>query len=539
MLQTGLEFPIFGQKGKAGGVIRGTTNCDWWFAKEGVFLDTAGRYVSQEKDRQEWLGFIDLLRKYRKTQPVNGVLVVVDVGDVMTQNTEQLDLHAHNIRNRLNELIQRLGTIFPVYLVFTKCDLVQGFVEFFENLSRHDREEMWGCTFSRGAESEAPAHKRFQSELRLLIDTLVPRVAGRLMTAQGSEQAKNIFSFPFQLRSLEERLVRFVEHLFQPSAFQENPTFRGFYFASSIQPGGSFDIALTTFAGSAGIEFRRNASGKESRESRSFFIKNLFSEVVFKDGALAGPSFTTTKYRRMVRILVLAVSLLVTVASIGWFAFSYARNKELTEQILTTEKETVLVKSPGSRHFGRDVKILDDLRVRLDELAEHHTNGVPLRISGGLYRGNELYEPAKELYFYLFNSLYLNQTQNAIEAELRRLASVSSTTLDISSDSDKYYSFLKLYLMIADPSHFDRTYVGDRLRQLWDELLFHQYGNDIPRDISSAVHAQISRYVDSVNDHRVPLESIDRQLVSRTQEILRRIPLSANTLLVSKAIRAF
>ena len=527
MLQAGLEFPILGQKGKAGSVIRGTINCDWWFAKEGVFLDTAGRYVSQEKDRQEWLSFIDLLQRYRKGKSINGVLVVVDVGDIITQNAEQLDLHAHNIRNRLNELIQRLGTIFPVYLVFTKCDLMQGFVEFFENLSRHDREEMWGCTFSRGAESEAPAHKRFQSEMQLLVDTLEPRVAGRLMAAQGAEQAKNIFSFPFQLRCLEERVVRFVEQLFQPSAFQQNPTFRGFYFASSVQPGSSFHSALTAFATSVGIEVRQNGSGKESREPRSFFIKNLFSGVLFKDGALAGPSFATTRYRRTARILVLAGSLLVAVASVGWFAFSYMRNKELTEQFLATEKQTVLVNSSGFRHFGRNVKILDDFRDRLDALADYHTNGVPLRISGGLYRGNELYEPAKEMYFYLFNSLYLTQTQNTIEAELRHFTSAPSTGLDTNGDTDKHYSLLKLYLMMTDPSHFDPAYVSDRLKQLWDELLFHQYGNDIPRDVSSAVHAQINSYVRSVNDHRVPFESIDRPLVSRAQEALQRVPLPA------------
>jgi type VI secretion system protein ImpL len=51
LLNSGLQFPLEQRVGK--GALRGvggTRNCDWWFADEAVFLDTAGRYTTQDSD---------------------------------------------------------------------------------------------------------------------------------------------------------------------------------------------------------------------------------------------------------------------------------------------------------------------------------------------------------------------------------------------------------------------------------------------------------------------------------------------------------
>ncbi len=34
----------------------------------------------------------------------------------------------------------------PVYVLFTKADLVAGFVEFFDSLGKEEREQVWGVT---------------------------------------------------------------------------------------------------------------------------------------------------------------------------------------------------------------------------------------------------------------------------------------------------------------------------------------------------------------------------------------------------------
>src|SRR5450830_2061215 len=61
--QSGLQFPLADKNGKVLSGIGGTRNCDWFFTSDGIFLDTAGRYAIHEEDREEWFGFLSLLKK--------------------------------------------------------------------------------------------------------------------------------------------------------------------------------------------------------------------------------------------------------------------------------------------------------------------------------------------------------------------------------------------------------------------------------------------------------------------------------------------
>ena len=58
--------------------VGGTRNCDWWFTDQAVLIDTAGRYTTQDShaaaDAREWQTFLQLLRRHRPVQPVNGVI---------------------------------------------------------------------------------------------------------------------------------------------------------------------------------------------------------------------------------------------------------------------------------------------------------------------------------------------------------------------------------------------------------------------------------------------------------------------------------
>ncbi len=47
----------------------------------------------------------------------------------------------------MKELYDQLGVRVPVYAVFTKADLIAGFTEFFDDLDRERRGQVWGVTF--------------------------------------------------------------------------------------------------------------------------------------------------------------------------------------------------------------------------------------------------------------------------------------------------------------------------------------------------------------------------------------------------------
>ena len=44
--------------------------------------------------------------------------------------------HAREVRRRIQELHGVLNIRFPIYMLFTKCDLIAGFTDFFEDLDQ-------------------------------------------------------------------------------------------------------------------------------------------------------------------------------------------------------------------------------------------------------------------------------------------------------------------------------------------------------------------------------------------------------------------
>ena len=163
--------------GRGSGALRGvggTRNCDWWFTDEAVFLDTAGRYTTQDSDADAdsagWSEFLALLRKYRKRRPVNGVILTISAQDLMTQNHGG----ARSARGGGAPPAERaqsseLQIQLPVYLMVTKCDLIAGFTEYFDDLAQEGRAQVWGMTFPYDADGQGARRRRLPAEFDALV----------------------------------------------------------------------------------------------------------------------------------------------------------------------------------------------------------------------------------------------------------------------------------------------------------------------------------------------------------------------------------
>ena len=185
---SGLVFPSLDPR--SGGGMRGvggTRNCDWWFTNEAILLDTAGRYATEADDHDEWIAFLDMLKRYRSAKPINGVLVAISVTDLIEATDEQIDAFAKRLRARIDEVADRLQMLVPVYVMFTKVDLVAGFVEFWGDLRKSERGQIWGVTFPlAGADKRDPA-QAFEQEFDLLVERVArprPPPRGRRAAAR-------------------------------------------------------------------------------------------------------------------------------------------------------------------------------------------------------------------------------------------------------------------------------------------------------------------------------------------------------------------
>ncbi|RUX42373.1 type VI secretion system membrane subunit TssM, partial [Mesorhizobium sp. M7A.F.Ca.US.014.04.1.1] len=135
------------------------------------------RYTTQdsnaESDKKSWLSFLSLLKKHRARQPINGVILAISLADLMSFDDRQLDTHVAEIRNRLREIHETLKVQFPVYLIFTKADLVSGFMDYFGGFDESRRRKVWGATFQtaeRDRNMAAGAPAEFDALAKRLAD---------------------------------------------------------------------------------------------------------------------------------------------------------------------------------------------------------------------------------------------------------------------------------------------------------------------------------------------------------------------------------
>lgn len=436
---SGLRFPVGADRVRG---VGGTRNCDWFFTDQAILLDTAGRYVTEAEDAEEWFAFLEILKKHRRERPINGVLVAVPLDELAGAGPAGVEELADTLRRRIDELVERLGLRFPVYLLFTKVDLLQGFVEFFGELSRREREALWGATLVPQEEHDPRAV--FEREFELLEEALLNHRSARLRRSMKREERSAVYHFPLQLASLRENLGRFIERLFQPNPYQETPLLRGFYFTSGTQEGAPLDRVIQAIAAEFDLPPELTGGFQPEVEAKSYFIKDLFTEVVVPDEHLARRTSRAATQQRLAKagVTVAAlVGLALFVVAISQASVRSRMDLERTRSVAALAAEVDWRRArPGLPELSR----LDSLRQEVRRL-----EGGPPLLQLGLSRRGSVLGPARQL--------YLGQVRDLVEAYP---LTVLRRRLALAADSSRrgVYDDLKAYLLLTS----ERERLGGR-----------------------------------------------------------------------------
>ena len=93
----------------------------------------------------------------------------------------------------------------PVYVMFTKADLIAGFVEFFNQLGREERDQVWGMTFPLDAGTDDNgAVAGFGAGFDELLTRLNEQMLEWVNKETDLQRRRLIYGFPQQLASLRE-----------------------------------------------------------------------------------------------------------------------------------------------------------------------------------------------------------------------------------------------------------------------------------------------------------------------------------------------
>jgi len=508
LVNSGLEFPLADQFGK-GAVqgVGGTRNCDWWFTNEAVLIDTAGRYTTQDShkaiDSSAWEGFLNLLKRNRRRRPINGAIVAISLQDLLMQSDEERTLHAKTIRSRLDELMDKLEIRFPVYLLFTKSDLVHGFSEFFEDLGKEDREQVWGVSLPNAPKpSQSPDFSYIGQELKKLSQRLNDRVIWRMHQERDPQRCAAIKGFPLQMENVFQIAESFISRTFAQNRFQFQPYLRGVYFSSGTQDGTPIDRLMTSV--SANFGFARELAAPNSGRGKSYFISRLFREVIFPESELVG---TNRRYERIMRITQTAAyvaAAAITLAVVLLWSGSVTRNNLYMVDVKDDIKTFKELTSKQTGNPADANTILPALNSLYSASSVYDKEAHPWLNSMGLY-DDSVDQKADQLYQQKLQTLFLPHLLRTMERVIQQG----------DPDGDLYSSF-RLYMMFHVMDKMNKPLVQEWFEHHWDK----QFAQN------KQTATELKQHLTALFALDFPASELNASLVEQTRLQLLRVPIA-------------
>lgn len=310
----------------------GTINMDWWFTNHAIVLDTAGRLLFDEiggQSTSEWKEFLKLLGKHRPTCPINGLMLVLPADSLIKDPPEEIEAKGARIARQLDLIQRTLDVRFPVFILITKADLINGFREFFDELDDPQLEhQMMGWSNQDGLDDRFYPEDVVEHFLQIK-DRLTRRRGGLMLDPVAREGENRIdeidamYTFPESVEQIVPRLKKYLELIFAEGEWANRPLFlRGVYFVSSMREGSALDQDL---AEAMGVPLETLPEGRLWERDRSYFLRDLFLEKMFRERGLVTRASDTNQLKRKRKVAMYgftAVTVLLLLVITFWQASS-------------------------------------------------------------------------------------------------------------------------------------------------------------------------------------------------------------------------
>jgi type VI secretion system protein ImpL len=383
--------------------ISATMNCDWWFFQNAIILDTAGRYtipLDEIPDKEEWEKFLSLLAKYRRREPVNGIIATIAADKLLSTNKNMLREDGQNIRKRIDQLMRVLGARFPVYILVTKTDKVYGFNDIFGRLPPEDLGQAMGY-INKDTKSH---YDMFLEEAFESVSERVRQIALKAIRGKSALRAGTIV-FREELMRLRPGLIEFMKSVFGDNPYQETPLLRGVFFSSGRQEG----TPPSEFLEAAGVV-------PESKEAppieRGIFLKDIFSRILPGDRSLYTHTHDFLRWRRITRSLGFTSWLFVWAAAIGLLTFSFVHNLTTLHRFMDVFHK--LPAFPASA--APNLLTIEKFRIEIEEISRNNARWF---IPGfGLTQARQAEEKAKDYYISFVNKGFLWSFDKSFSAKM-------------------------------------------------------------------------------------------------------------------------
>jgi type VI secretion system protein ImpL len=211
--------------------------CTYWMPKEAVFIEPEASVLGPQRNPAHLTQLAEELRTSRPREPIDGVLLVLSIADLIDLDDQRLEEWANGFRRYMLEIGRALQADVPTYIVLTRYDAVWGFAEVFQWAPERAKEDPWGFALP----PETPSQEslpRIKEELEGLNARLEAFCLARLCSEDPVEQRIRSFQHLAEVRAMMEKLRLVFNVLAMANAYERAPWVRAVALGSAIPGSG-------------------------------------------------------------------------------------------------------------------------------------------------------------------------------------------------------------------------------------------------------------------------------------------------------------
>lgn len=447
------------------------------FSSDAVFIEADGEYVTEGGAHEEWLTLLKMLRHHRSKEPINGLILTLDIAEFLLLAEPQRNFRLMLFRERINEMIDYLGIIFPVYIVFSQCDKLTGFDAYFTDLSESERSQIFGTNLftvnDKGWQSLAHMLKQ---RLTLLTKQVQKQVVDKLATNQDVNTKANIVGFSQQFTYAMGFVGHFVEHLFKASAYKEQPLVAGVYFVSTGEPlsvMGDPDADEQKISidhtGRHAVFTTRSSSPHLFKPVGSVFIQSLFKDLVLPLQGMVRANRFAKRFSVSLKAALASSVMIGVVAGMSFMLSAYfSLQADFTKNRLVIDDLVKSISTEASEDSTliQSLTLLRQRFLALNDGANEFEYFLPYLAldEKRLMVKNEM----EILYFHVLNLRIEQELQPLLKSRMSVLSKQWAEEALTGSLRSEYYNLLKVSLMLSHQvERLDIPFVTQQLVQLW------------------------------------------------------------------------
>jgi type VI secretion system protein ImpL len=466
--RSGQNFTLSSAMRASGQKSENPYSFDWWIGDQSVLIDPDGELLTQgnhsdendgEMERRLWKHFVEWLEKTRGRRPLNGIVLAIDVAHLATARASERKAYANLLRARLKELMETVAIELPVYVAFTKLDLLYGFEPFFKNITKEQRDDAFGFTFKLNKQQDSDA---WLSEFIQDYDQFIGRLNAHLphvtSVPMELEERNAVYSFTRQLTGLKDILGQFFRETLASDQFSMAAMVRGAYFTSVYQQGvptNAFDDAASRRYGLSHAVNR----AQHAKNSTVYFARKLFTDIIYAEAGLATDNKKVVRSKHRLMGLTIATCSIASAILIGTWQRYYSANVKHADAVLAQVSQ-FKSELPSDIYLASQKDILESLNNIREATLEFgfFRDKSSYWSEMGLYQGYTIGPLVEETYLNLLKTRYLPILMADVVMNLNK-----------AETDDERLAAIRVFRMITDKKGRFKNIVMDYFARYWQQ----------------------------------------------------------------------